>query len=59
MTIDKDNQIVCLEYNIQEPGSIVYQYLHGPFLGEFTDDFLSFLKDRDNQKRLLPPCIKL
>lgn len=58
MTVDHDNRIICVEYNLHEPGSIIYQYVHGPFLGDNTDKFLSFLKETDNQKPLIPGCIR-
>lgn len=58
ITIDYNNQIICVEYNLEEPGSIVYQYIHGPFLGDYTDEFLAFLRDPERQKRLIPRCIQ-
>lgn len=50
-TIDKYEKPVCIEYNILWPGTIVYQYVNGPFAGDFTEELLSFLKVKDNQRR--------
>lgn len=43
MIDDKGNPI-CIEYNINWPGSILYQYAHGPLAGKYTAQFLDFLK---------------
>ena len=57
ITVNSDNQVVCIEYNLKWPGTIVYQYAHGPMAGEHTDELLSFLKDERNMN-LIPPCIR-
>lgn len=59
MIVDKNENVICIEYNIRQPGCRVYQYIHGPFLGEYTDDFLSFLKDKSNQIKYIPKCIRI
>lgn len=59
MIVDANENVICIEYNIQQPGSIVYQCIHGPFLGEYTDEFLSFLKYKNNQKKYIPKCIRI
>lgn len=57
ITVDSDNQVVCIEYNLKWPGTIVYQYAHGPMAGEHTDELLSFLQDESNM-RLIPSRIR-
>lgn len=59
MTVDENDRIICLEYNLNIPGTVVYQMAHGPFWGEQTDDFLAFLRDGENQKRYIPRKIRL
>ena len=54
MTVDEDENVICIEYNLNSPGSIVYQMAHGPFFGEDTERVLDFLKDDINRKRYLP-----
>ncbi len=58
MIVDKNGQVICIEYNLNSPGSIVYQMCHGPFAGDWTDELLSFLKDKQNQERYLPKMIR-
>lgn len=58
ITVDSSNSIVCFEYNIRRPGIIIYQFAHGPFAGEHTDELLSFLRDPKNRKEYLPRCIR-
>ncbi len=57
ITVNTDNQVICIEYNLKWPGTIVYQYAHGPMFGEHTNEVLSFLKNEQNMK-YLPQCIK-
>lgn len=59
MIVDKNEKVICVEYNIRQPGAQVYQCIHGPFLGDYTDDFLSFLKDKSNQNKYIPKCIRI
>ncbi len=59
ITLDRDGNVICVEYNIQEPASIVYQFCQGPFAAGYTDSFLSFLKNKDNQTAYLPACLIL
>ena len=42
--IDVKGDPICIEYNIHWPGSVLYQYAHGPLAGEYTNKFLGFLK---------------
>ena len=58
ITVDVNSKVVCIEYNLKWPGTIVYQYAHGPMAGDLTDDLLSFLKDKNNAQ-LIPPCIRI
>lgn len=57
-TVDTNGRIVCIEYNVQRPGTVFYQYVNGPFFGEHTDDVLAFLKDKDNQNKYIPKWLK-
>ena len=56
--VDSHEHVICIEYNLKWPGTVVYQFAHGPFAGEKTDEYLGFLRDPAMQK-LLPPCIRL
>lgn len=55
-TVDKDGNPICIEFNITQPGTILYQYTNGPLAGEYTEDFLAFLKKRPD---LIPPVYRL
>jgi hypothetical protein len=59
LTVDAEGKIVCIEYNLQEPGSIAYQYAHGPFAGDDTEELLAFLLEKKNRERLLPRRARL
>ena len=43
--IDKEGSPICIEYNIWRPGTILYQFANGPLVGEYTEQFLGFLKN--------------
>jgi hypothetical protein len=58
VTVDSDSRVICIEYNIKYPGTIIYQFAHGPFAGEKTNEFLSFLTSEENT-RFIPKCIQL
>ncbi len=47
-TIDEQGKPICIEYNILDPGSILYQFCNGPFAGEYTEQFLEFLKKHND-----------
>ena len=53
-TVNKASNPVCFEWNIQWPGTVLYQYVNGPLWGELTDDILQFLKDKKNQDNYVP-----
>ena len=53
-TVDDNENPICFEWNIQWPGTVLYQYVNGPLWGEFTDDILSFLNDKRNQDNYIP-----
>ena len=57
ITIDNHQEAICIEYNLKTPGTVIYQYAHGPFAGEHTDSFLAFLKDAENIQ-YIPKCIR-
>lgn len=54
ITLDRDNNPVCIEYNVRTPGTILYQYANGPFGGEHTAELMAFLLDEDNLKKYIP-----
>ena len=58
-TLDEAGNVVCIEYNLLHPGTIIYQFAHGPLAGEHTEEFLSFLKDPANREKYLPAAARL
>ncbi len=58
MTVDKDGNVICIEYNLYSPGTIVYQMAHGPMAKDETDSFMSFLRNKENQLSFLPRKIR-
>lgn len=58
ITIDEESNIICIEYNLNQPGVLIYQFAHGPLAGEHTDELLGFLKDEKNQRKYLPKSIR-
>ncbi|MBR2182356.1 MAG: hypothetical protein IJ858_02845 [Acidaminococcaceae bacterium] len=54
ITVDEEFNVICIEYNIREPGTQVYQFAHGPLAGETTDELLEFLLNKDMQSKYLP-----
>lgn len=57
-TVDDNNNVICIEYNIQRPGTVFYQYVNGPFFGKYTDETLSFLKNKSNQAKYIPKWLR-
>lgn len=45
-TVDRDCNPICIEFNVFQPGTILYQFTNGPMAGKYTDEFLAFLKKR-------------
>lgn len=45
-TVDKDGNPICIEYNITQPGTILYQFTNGPMAGKYTEEYLAYLKKR-------------
>ena len=58
IAIDSNGEPVCIEYNIKEPGTKLYQYAGGPYAGEYTDEFLGFLRDKANRDKWLHSYFK-
>ena len=58
-TVDRSGSPVCLEYNIQWPGTVVYQFACGPYAGEYTGELCSFLLDETNRRNYLPYYMQL
>ena len=59
MTVDEQGQIICIEYNIRSPGTIVSQMADGPFAGEHTRELLQFLTQPQNRKKYLPKKLRI
>lgn len=58
-TVTNDERIICIEYNIKRPGTVFYQHVNGPFFGEYTEQVLAFLKDKNNQVKYIPEWMRL
>lgn len=57
VTVDETGEPVCIEYNLRWPGTIVTQVAKGPFAGEHTESFLSFLEDPALAKNCIPHAL--
>lgn len=53
-TIDENETPICFEWNIYWPGTIYYQYAHGPLFADKTEEILSFLNTKEEQIKLIP-----
>jgi len=53
-TIDKSENPVCFEWNVQWPGTVLYQYANGPLYGNNTERLFSFLDDKNNRDNYIP-----
>ena len=53
-TIDKSENPVCFEWNVQWPGTVLYQYTNGPLFGDMTEQLFSFLNDTNNRDNYIP-----
>ena len=42
--IDKDDEPVIVEVNLDGPGSVFYQYANGPFFGNRTENVIEWCK---------------
>lgn len=58
-TIDKSGNPVCFEWNIQWPGTVLYQYANGPLYGDMTEQLFGFLKDKDNRDNYIPYYMRM
>ena len=54
ITLDQDNTPYCIEFNVNAPGTILYQYANGPFGGDCNEEFMAFLLDKENVKKYIP-----
>lgn len=57
-TVDSNENPICFEWNIQWPGTVLYQYVNGPLWRDKTKDVLSFLKDKKNQRKYIPSFMR-
>lgn len=53
-TINEKNEPYCFEWNIQWPGTVLYQYTNGPLYGEKTEELFDFLKIEKNRDNYIP-----
>lgn len=51
-TIDKECNPICIEYNINYPGTQLYQFVNGPLMGDLTETFLEPLKLPEVRKHI-------
>lgn len=58
-TIDKNGKPICFEWNIQWPGTVLYQYVNGPLYGDYTENIFSFLKDENNRYNYIPSYMRI
>lgn len=58
-TLDRDNTPYCIEFNVNAPGTILYQYANGPFGGDYNDQLMAFLLDKDNVKKYIPKRFRI
>ena len=54
ITLDQDNTPYCIEFNVNAPGTILYQYANGPFGGDYNEELMAFLLDKENVKKYIP-----
>ncbi len=43
-TVNENNEVVAIEYNIKGPGVLYYQYTNGPLFGDKTEELLEYVK---------------
>lgn len=55
-TVDKEGNPICIEYNLTQPGTILYQFANGPLAGKYTEEYLAYLKKRP---KYIPDFYKL
>lgn len=42
VAIDKDGEPLIIEFNLNAPGAVLYQYANGPFFGERTEEVIAW-----------------
>lgn len=59
-TVDENGNPVCLDWNIEWPGTVLYQIANSrPLFGNKTDEVLSFLKDEKNRDNYIPYYMRI
>jgi len=43
VAVQENGEPIILEFNIRQPGILVYQFVHGPFFGEYTEGLVKEL----------------
>ena len=59
VAVTEDEKPVVVEYNIGFPGIASSEMSNGPMFGEKMDLLLSFLKNKENQKKYIPSWLRL
>lgn len=59
ITLDRDNTPYCIEFNVNAPGTILYQYANGPFGGDHNEELLAFLLDKKNVRKYIPKKFRI
>lgn len=50
--VDKDGDIICMEYNARGPGILYYQYCNGGLLGTCADKVFEYAKKEKEKRKL-------
>ncbi len=59
-TVDQDENPICFEWNIQWPGTVLYQFANEePLYGDKTEEIFEFLKDEKNRRNFIPYYMQL
>lgn len=58
-TIDKSESPICFEWNVQWPGTVLYQYANGPLYGDMTEQLFRFLEDPNNKDNYIPYYMRI
>lgn len=52
VAIDKDGEPIIIEFNLNTPGAVLYQYVNGPFFGERTEEVIEWCIERKREPRV-------
>ena len=51
-TVDRDENVVVVEYNIKYPGVLYYQWVNGPLFGDRTEEILDEIENLPESEQL-------